>query len=69
VSQIAKLRERKGLTQKQLADLLDTTVTTVANWERGRTGLKEFKRVADLCRALGCRAEDLIAESVDSVKN
>lgn len=62
VSHVAQLRKRAGLTQKQLADLLDTTVTTVANWENGRTGLKEFERVAKLCEILACRAQDLISE-------
>ncbi len=66
VSHVAQLRKQAGLTQKQLADLMDTTVTTVANWENGRTGLKEFERVAKLCQVLACRAQDLISEQANA---
>ena len=30
-------RERLGLTQKQLAEKIDTTENTVARWERGES--------------------------------
>ena len=32
---LAKLRQRAGLTQRQLADALNITVKTVSAWERG----------------------------------
>ena len=31
-----ELRKKQGLTQAQLADILDVSVNTVQNWERGR---------------------------------
>jgi len=35
--ELTEARERLGLTQKELADLLATTEETVSNWERGVT--------------------------------
>jgi transcriptional regulator with XRE-family HTH domain len=64
VSKVADLRERAGLTQRQLAIALDVTESTIANWERGRNGLKWFKMVADLCKALGCSPNDLFGYEV-----
>lgn len=34
-SKLKRERERLGLTQKALAEKMDTTETTVARWERG----------------------------------
>lgn len=33
--EIKALRERLGMTQAQLADALETTVTTISRWENG----------------------------------
>lgn len=33
---IADARKRKGLTQQQLADILETSKASVSNWERGK---------------------------------
>ena len=65
ISKIAQLREAAGLTQRQLADLTDTTVITISNWERNRTGVEQLARVAKLCRALNCSPDDL-TEEVDT---
>lgn len=35
---IKKVRAENNLTQKQLADLVDTTKTTVSKWESGERG-------------------------------
>ena len=34
---IKKFRERKNLTQKQLAEVCGVTLRTVQNWEAGKT--------------------------------
>ncbi len=52
VPTIAKLREQKGLTQRQLADAVGVTETTIANWEKGRSGTDWFVRISKLCQAL-----------------
>ena len=59
-SRIAKLREEKGLTQLELSHLLGVTENTVANWEKGRSGLEWFERIAKLCKLFNCKPDELI---------
>lgn len=59
VSRVALLREEIKLTQLELAQLLDITENTIANWERGRSGIEWFVRIAKLCKILQCHPEDL----------
>ncbi|CAN5624208.1 hypothetical protein BH23CYA1_BH23CYA1_13720 [soil metagenome] len=59
MSKIADLREQAGLTQRQLADLVDVDPSTVRNWERNRSSIEAFIRFAKLCDALGCGPDDL----------
>ncbi|MBE7379842.1 MAG: helix-turn-helix transcriptional regulator [Leptolyngbya sp. SIO1E4] len=59
-SAIAALREQKNLTQLQLAQEVGVTETTIANWEKGRSGLEWIDRLIRLCAALECTPEDLI---------
>jgi transcriptional regulator with XRE-family HTH domain len=67
ISNIGELREKAGLTQRELSLLLGVTETTIANWERGRSGLDWIERLIKLCRALDCDLEDLITEEPDGV--
>jgi putative transcriptional regulator len=60
VSQVAKLRELAGLTQRQLADAVGVTESTIRNLEKNRNGIEQIERVVRLCRVLNCGAEDLI---------
>jgi len=62
VSKIAKLREEKNFTQRQVAEALGVDVSTVRNWEKSRDGVQMFVRVAKLCELFGCRPTDLFAE-------
>lgn len=59
VSCVAELRKRLDLTQRQLADLVGVTETTVRNWENNRSGVEWFERIAKLCDALQCTPSDL----------
>jgi transcriptional regulator with XRE-family HTH domain len=61
VSRIAELREKAGLTQQELSYLLEVTESTIANYERGRSGLECIERTAKLCKIFNCKPEDLIA--------
>jgi transcriptional regulator with XRE-family HTH domain len=59
VSHVAELRKTLGLTQRQLADIVGVTETTVRNWENNRSGVEWFERIAKLCNALQCTPNDL----------
>jgi len=59
VSRVADLRKRLDLTQRQLADLVGVTETTVRNWENNRSGVEWFERISKLCIALECTPNDL----------
>lgn len=59
-SKISALREAKGLTQLDLALEVGVTETTIANWEKGRSGLPIILQLIKLCRTLECQLEDLV---------
>ena len=59
VPKIRELREKRGLSQRRLAQALDITENTIANWENGRTGLDWFERIAKLCEVLKCSPNEL----------
>ncbi len=50
----------RGLTQKQLAEKLGTTPSTIATIERGRYNFK-IETLSTVARALGCEI-DLVEE-------
>jgi transcriptional regulator with XRE-family HTH domain len=58
---LMKVRERSQLTQREFADLLGVTISTVSNWERGvqvpRLTFEQTKRVMD---ASGLSIDDLV---------
>lgn len=60
VSKIGILREQAGLTQRQLADRVGVTESTIRNLERNRNGIEQIERIVKLCRALNCNVEDLL---------
>lgn len=62
--QLAYLREKAGLTQLELSRIVGVTETTIANWERGRSGMDWFERIIRLCKALNCQVQDLVQEAV-----
>ncbi|WP_309143876.1 helix-turn-helix transcriptional regulator [Oscillatoria sp. HE19RPO] len=61
-----KLRERVGLTQRELAQYMGVTVTTISAWENGRhepkLTIQQMKRLMEI---LDCSLEDL-AEAVQN---
>ena len=60
-SRIAELREQRNMTQRELADYVGVTGTTIANWEKGRRGLEWFDRIIRLCAALNCSPNELVS--------
>lgn len=62
VPNIAALRKRTGLSQTQLANIVGVDPVTIRNWERGRSGLDWFVKLAKLCEALDCSPRDLVKD-------
>ncbi|WP_294608290.1 helix-turn-helix transcriptional regulator [uncultured Roseovarius sp.] len=56
---LKEFRSRIGLTQKQLAEQMNTTQQTVARWETGKTILN-VDQIRDLCVVLECTADELL---------
>ena len=56
---LKKIRKERNLTQQQLADLLQVTKTTIANYEQG---IKEpkFKTLEQIKNILECSYDDLL---------
>ena len=57
---IVKMRKAKGLTQKQLADLIGVSDKAVSRWETGR-GLPETSIMPELCNALDININELLS--------
>ena len=58
-SPIARLREARNLTQKQLADLIGVQQQHVSRWERGERTPASVN-LLKLCQVLECRIEDIV---------
>lgn len=60
VPNIAQLRDKAGLTQRELSILVGVTENTIQNWERGRSIVVQILRLIRLCDVLECTLEELI---------
>lgn len=65
---IKKLREKKKLTQKQLAEKLAVTDKAVSKWETGR-GFPDISILPELAGALSVSVPELLTGDVASNKN
>lgn len=60
---IMRLRERAGLTQRQVGEALGKTDQTVSNWENGiRVPRLTPPETLKLCKVLNCSLEELAGE-------
>lgn len=57
---ISELRRERGMTQRDLSELLGVTDRAVSKWENGR-GLPDFACVKPLCDALGISFNEFVA--------
>ena len=57
---IAERRKARGLTQRELADILNISDKTVSKWERG-LGLPEVSLMLPLCKELGISVNELLS--------
>jgi len=60
---IQRLRKEKGLTQKQLADIVNISDKTISKWERG-AGCPDVSLLNDLSNVLGVSVEKLLSGSI-----
>ena len=51
-------REERGLTQKELADAVGATKSTVSMWEHGTLPRKDT--LDKLCKFFNCKVDDLL---------
>jgi len=58
---IARMREKMGLTQVELSQLVGVSENTIANWEKGGAS-KWIRHLGRLCKILNCGLEDLALE-------
>ena len=65
---IRALRERKALTQKQLAEKLCISDKTISKWETGK-GLPDISLLEDLARALGVSLTELMTGDLQTTEN
>ncbi len=59
-SNLKKLRNKKGLTQTELAELSNVSMTQISKIERGESDNPELGTIKKLCIALQCTADDLL---------
>ena len=63
---IRKIRERKKISQKSIAELIGVTQSAVSQWESGKT-TPTAQNIIDLARILDCTTDDiLIAKKEDN---
>ena len=60
------IREKRGLSQAQLADRINVDKTSICKWETGKsTPLRKYR--AALCEALGCTENELMGEQTPAI--
>lgn len=57
---VCELRENRHFTQQQVADALQVSVYTIANWENNRTSPNKFVKLIALCKIFECEPQDLL---------
>ncbi len=61
MNKIKELREKAGITQMQLAEILKVSQSTIAMWETGYT-MPRAGTLPKLAQVLGCSIDDLFEE-------
>jgi len=74
---IRRIREERGLTQKELAEKMNLRQATLSSWEIGRTE-PSSSHINQLCKILGCKHDDIFgflvidiedSKDIDSMKD
>jgi DNA-binding XRE family transcriptional regulator len=56
-TKFTEYRQKAGLTQLGMSQLLGVTENTYANWEKGRSGLRWIEMVVKLCKLFDCETK------------
>jgi transcriptional regulator with XRE-family HTH domain len=67
-SALARLRGRRGLTQRQLANLADLTIETISDIERGDTTRPQLATIRKLAAALEMDFDELVELLADTAE-
>ena len=59
MNRIKKIREKRGLTQKQLSEILMVNQSTVAMWETGKS-VPRASNLLKLSNTLNCSVDELL---------
>lgn len=59
---LARIRGRRGLTQRELANRADLTIETISDIERGATARPQVSTLRKLAIALGMTFDELVDE-------
>lgn len=65
---LSQVREERGVSQDQLARMIEQSRTNIQNIERGRAKSITFATLGKLCAALECQPGDLFRYVPDKVK-
>ena len=65
---VKKLREAKGITQQQLADIIGVTAKAVSKWETAK-GLPDISLIESLSQALGVSVMELMSGETVTNRN
>lgn len=62
---IKKIREEKGLTQMELATVLNVSQSTIAMWETNKS-LPRVETLKAIAKAFGCTVDELLQSPAES---
>lgn len=62
MNRIKKAREKRGLTQKQLSEMIMVNQSTVAMWETGKS-VPRATNLLKLSNTLNCSVDELLRQS------
>lgn len=65
---VKELREKRNITQKELADRINVSDKTVSKWETGK-GLPDISIIEDLAKALGISIAELLTGDLRENEN
>lgn len=62
ITALKELRQRKGMTQADLARIVGVTQSLVAQWERGAS-MPSAAKLPEIAKALDCTIDELFARA------